>query len=92
MKIIKFYLIAVLWRSEVPQITALLGEKKTLAGGDTLVLMNFFFFLSILMPVEKCRKMHMNFLLLEELLIISRVIGGIFTCISLQLDGYHTVT
>lgn len=64
----------------------------TLAEGDTLVLMNFLFFLSILTPVEKCRKMHMNFLLLEELLIISRVIGGIFTCISLQLDGYQTVT
>jgi len=44
-------------------------EKVTLAGGDTHFLMNFFlsfFFLSILTPVEVCRKMHVNFHLLER--------------------------
>lgn len=65
----------------------------TLVSGDTRFLMNFFPSLSppFLIPLEECRKMHVNSLLLEELLIINRVIVGVFTYLSLQLDVYQTV-
>lgn len=76
-KIIKSYLIAVLWRWKVLQIKALLGGEVMLTEVGTWFLQSFS--LSTPIPVEGCRKMHVNCLLLEELLFINKVIGRIST-------------
>lgn len=70
MKIINSYLIAVLWKWKVLQISAPLGGTTWFHSS---------FFLSMLILAEECIKIHVNFFLLEEMLIIKMVIHVTFS-------------